>query len=280
MICVYLARAILLSNNDEGAAADLLIDQLLRESPLVSPCLPTEQTTPDVELPPPMFSRRLETSDGKVNSPRRRRLSLQVVIVLEGIHDVEFLKRISRIVAAANSSVPDLIAWESAGRIAFVVNNGNWMPFPASSPHYPPKEFHLLDREVPPVTAQREGTSEALNSRGNTRAFLTQKRAIENYLHPDAIREVSDLEVAFSDFDDVPGLVARAAFRQAHSQSWTSLSRRARCRLRDNAKRWLNRQAVERMTSERLAERDPEGEVIGWLHTIAELSATRECPLI
>jgi hypothetical protein len=50
------------------------------------------------------------------------------------------------------------------------------------------------------------------------------------------------------------------------------LSRRARRRLRDKAKKWLNRDAVERMTPERLAERDPAGEVISWLRMIAELA--------
>jgi len=39
------------------------------------------------------------------------------------------------------------------------------------------------------------------------------------------------------------------------------------------AKQWLNRQAVERMTVEMLDQRDPDGEVRGWLEAIGEMVA-------
>ena len=87
--------------------------------------------------------------------------------------------------------------------------------------------------------------------------------------------EAGGVEVGFGDFDDVAEIVAQATFQSDESGSWESLSRRARRRLRDKAKKWLNREAVDRMTPERLAERDPDGEVIGWLRTIAELVARR-----
>jgi len=38
------------------------------------------------------------------------------------------------------------------------------------------------------------------------------------------------------------------------------------------AKRWLNRQAVEHMTLELLAERDPAGEVLQWFAVIARMA--------
>jgi hypothetical protein len=38
------------------------------------------------------------------------------------------------------------------------------------------------------------------------------------------------------------------------------------------AKRWLNRQAVERMTVKLLDERDPDEEVRGWLEAIGEMA--------
>lgn len=40
----------------------------------------------------------------------------------------------------------------------------------------------------------------------------------------------------------------------------------------DKAKVWHNTQAVERMTPQRLAERDPKGKVRSWLDTIARLA--------
>ena len=133
-------------------------------------------------------------------------------------------------------------------------------------------EFHLLDREMPPATDRRQQAVEIVNQRPNCRAHLTRKRAIENYLHPRAVEEVSMLDLNFGDEEDVADLVARACFeRQDHELTWEELPGRARKRCREGAKRWLNRQAVERMTVEMLDERDPEGEVRGWLEVIAEM---------
>ena len=101
--------------------------------------------------------------------------------------------------------------------------------------------------------------------------MLTSKRAMENYLHSEAIREASGLRVSFGDLDDVAELAARASLEPGDSSCWESLSKRSRRRLRDKAKKWLNREAADCMTPERLSERDPDDEVIGWLRTIAEL---------
>ena len=120
-----------------------------------------------------------------------------------------------------------------------------------------PAEFHLLDRETEPTTTQRKILAGALNSRPNCQALAHIQTGVENYLHPDAISQAGGVEVGFGDFDDVAEIVARASFQSDESRSWESLSRRARRRLRDKAKKWLNREAVDCMTPERLAERDP-----------------------
>lgn len=52
---------------------------------------------------------------------------------------------------------------------------------------------------------------------------------------------------------------------------WPSLSRRSQERLIYHTKRRLNVETVQAMTTELLAERDPEGEVVTWLRTIASL---------
>ena len=87
------------------------------------------------------------------------------------------------------------------------------------------------------------------------------------------MQQVSGLDLTFTDEDDVADLVAELCFeRQDHELTWEELPGRARKRCRETAKRWLNRQAVERMTTALLDERDPGGEVRSWLTTIAELS--------
>jgi hypothetical protein len=42
----------------------------------------------------------------------------------------------------------------------------------------------------------------------------------------------------------------------------------------DRAKKWLSTKAVEHMTLQRLADRDPQGEVRSWLLTIADLATS------
>lgn len=101
---------------------------------------------------------------------------------------------------------------------------------------------------------------------------MTGKRALENYLHPAAILEARGLRLQFTAWDDVAELAARADFSRLPGQdSWHALSRRARRRLRDRAKRWLNTTAVARMTPARLAHSDPRGEVLAWLQAMNEL---------
>ena len=75
-----------------------------------------------------------------------------------------------------------------------------------------------------------------------------------------------------TDDDDLPDLIAQKANeRHEPPVPWDALTHRARKRLRYKAKKWLNTRAVERMTVERLAARDPGGEVRAWLATIARL---------
>ena len=96
---------------------------------------------------------------------------------------------------------------------------------------------------------------------------------MENYLHRDAILEARGIDVHFSDDDDVASIVAERCFRRQHPEGgWHELSARARRRLRNRAKSWLNTLAVDRMTVARFADRDPNGEITGWLKCIAEMA--------
>jgi hypothetical protein len=272
VVCWYLARSMFVSVSDDATAAEILIEQLATQGPLLTACstrgLPDEERSPNLL---PSGERRL-LEHAKFDIPAEQRATLRVVVVVEGAHDVEFLKRISRILSQTDTHLPDLGQLETAGLIAFVVNNGASIAFPAGLAANGPVEFHLLDREAGPTAVQRQAALLAINARPNCRATLTSKRAIENYLHPDAVGESAGIEITFGDFDDVAETAARTTFNQNEHRSWESLSRRARRRLRDKAKKWLNQDAVDRMTPQRLAERDPHGEVIGWLRTIAELA--------
>lgn len=194
----------------------------------------------------------------------------QLLAVVEGRHDIEFLKRISQPVVSPHPGLADLGQLEHAGRLIFVpAGGGDFRPWLSRLAAFGCAEFHLYDRELPPVSAQRAAWAAIVNQRPRCRAFVTQKRSLENYLHPDAIRAASGICLQFTAEDDVAELAARADFDRRYDPStWDSLSRRARRRLRDRAKHWLNTTAVERMTPALLTDIDPRGEVASWCHAI------------
>lgn len=198
-----------------------------------------------------------------------------MIVIVEGRHDIEFLRRISSILHTAQPSLPDLPTFERRGELLFVpAGGGNFRPWLTRLSALGRAEVHLYDREAPPVSQQREQWAAAVDSRPNCRAFVTRYRSLENYLHPDAIREARGVVVAFSATDDVAETVARSSFiPSVDDPTWDHLSRRARRRQRDRVKSWLNTEAVERMTLERLAQMDPAGEVRGWLTVMGEMLA-------
>jgi len=203
-------------------------------------------------------------------------LTRPVLVVVEGEHDAQFLRRISRTLHQHRPQLPDLAQFETAGQVVFVPTGGDlrsWAQRLAALPH---PQFFLCDRETPPVTAQRQPLVEALNQRPACAARLTTKRACENYLHPEAILEACSVAIEINDDDDVAALLARKVLELTRGPDWEALPRRGRTQLRNRIKRTLNTAAVERMTPALLSERDPASEVPGWLEAIAcLLSSTK-----
>jgi len=203
------------------------------------------------------------------NRPRTVRL----LVVVEGGNDIRFLKRISRILHADDASLPDLRAAEQAGIITFIpVAGSSFCHWTHRLEGLSLPEFHLLDREVPPLTAERERAVAIVNRRPDCRAVMTTKRSIENYLDSQALFETRGIDLSFGDDDDLPDMAARCCFERTSGCNWGDLPSRARRRLRNLAKKWLNSTAVEKMTPERLARRDPGGDIRSWLASIAGLS--------
>lgn len=136
--------------------------------------------------------------------------------------------------------------------------------------------FYLFDQEMPPESELRRLAVKKLDNDRDQRSFLTTKRSLECYLHPDAIEDVFGFQVTVGDDDPIPERVAQARLAaKCIDRDWAVLSYRTRKRQREQAKRRLNREVVSCMTPERLAERDPAGDVKSWLRTIHELLDTR-----
>jgi len=196
----------------------------------------------------------------------------QILIVVEGPNDIEFLRRISAILHREDPSLPDLADMERRLALVFAPTGGVDLSTAFRFAGLGLPEFHLLDRDVPPATQIRQQVATMVNSRANCRAVITSKRSLENYLHPNAVLEASGVEVAITDDENVPELAARKVNERHDSGiAWDELPARVRKRLCYKAKKWLNTRAVDQMTAARLAERDG-GEVRSWLATIAALS--------
>ena len=155
-------------------------------------------------------SSRLGTIDPRSAS----RDNLRLLAVVEGVHDIAFLRAVSVMLHAHEPGLPDLGAMEHRGEVVFVPFGGVDLKLwthrlaPLGKP-----EFHLYDREESPETELRLRLADAVNQRPGCNAVVTSKRSLENYLHPAAILEAGGVTVHFGDDDDVADLIARQAHR-------------------------------------------------------------------
>lgn len=221
-----------------------------------------------------LFKWRLIRSGARELRPATEH-SLKLFAVVEGVHDIAFLRGISAMLHAHEPGLSDLGAMEHRGELIFVPYGGvdlkTWSCrlAPLGKP-----EFHLYDREDAPETALRKQLANVVNQRPGCRAVVTSKRSLENYLHAAAILEAGGVTVHFGDDDDVADLIARQAHKREYpDEIWEELPRRKQTRRRNRVKKWLNRSAARRMTPARLAERDPEGEIRSWLEAMLQLMA-------
>lgn len=207
----------------------------------------------------------------RFNPAINNRPSVPVLVVVEGVHDVEFLRRLTARLHVEDASFPDLAVWEQQGLVIFIPFGGGGVL--AWSSRFAPlgcPEMHLYDREIEPETALRQQAVDRINARPDCRALLLSKRSLENYLHRSAITNAGGGIIEVNDTAPLAMLVAEDwYFRQPHTYGWDELPLRTRRRQMGHAKRWLNTQAVDAMTLRMLSERDQTGELMTWLRKIA-----------
>ncbi|MDM4015134.1 ATP-dependent endonuclease [Roseiconus lacunae] len=212
---------------------------------------------------------QVKQADQRPITPGRVRL----LMIVEGINDIEFLRRISLALHRSDGNLPNLAEMEIRGELVFIPFGGGhvraWAQrfAPLSLP-----EFHLYDHELPPETDLRRDAANIVNGRDRCRAVLTRMRSVENYLHPDAIRSAGGIDISFEDFDCVSELAARLLYAHRPGEiPWQLLPRRSRSRMTNRAKRWLNTAVADRMNAALLDESDPKGEVRSWMTSISDL---------
>ena len=199
--------------------------------------------------------------------PDRR---VQVLVCVEGPHDVNFFTAVSRILNRQDNTLPDV---DADPRIALLPLGGSTLKQWTDKRYLRGlrlKEVHIYDRgtDTPPKYQQYVDT---INGFGpDCYAVLTGKREAENYLHPDAIREAMDVTVAVTDQDSVPEAVARAVHEASGSpKPWDELEEKTKGEKISNAKRHLNGEVVAKMTYEQLHAMDPNAEIESLLRQVA-----------
>jgi hypothetical protein len=203
-----------------------------------------------------------------------------LLVVVEGANDLDFLAGLTAQLHRADSDIPSLAAWQAAGRLVMLpAGGGRAAAWPERFAPLGLCEFHLYDREQQPESDLRQQAVDRINGRFGCRAFLTRKRALENYLHPQAIRQAGGPEITFGDHDSVPQLLAERRHEPGPSgPAWSHLPARERKRQMARMKRWLSAVVMQYMTARLLNERDPRGEVRTWLAALTDLVAGQERP--
>jgi putative ATP-dependent endonuclease of OLD family len=179
---------------------------------------------------------------------------VRVLLCLEGPCDVEALKCFSRVLYERDKS---LINLDTDPRVAFVPLGGGQLKHWVEKQYLKElnrPEFHLYDSDDPKY---KKSVDEVNNRSDGSKAFLTKKLMIENYLHPDVVSRTMKIDCKFSDSDNVPELISSNP-----NSIYKNIS---------TIKQRLANYAFPRMTAELLDEVDPVGEIKQWLLTIREM---------
>ena len=197
---------------------------------------------------------------------------VKLFLGVEGKWDIEFLKRISKIIHATDPTVPDLNEAEASGALVFIPLGGSSMElWTVRLARLDRPEIYITDRDKPlPAQPKYHQHITDWNARANCTAYCTTKKELENYLHPDSIKSIAaSFPNAIADFDDVPLMLAQTLHTaDANAPAWSTVTQEKREEKASRAKRRLNRECVDRMTVALLAQSDPNGEIMGWLKAV------------
>lgn len=208
---------------------------------------------------------------------------IKVFFGVEGRNDIAFLTNISKILCDAGEDVLDLGKAEEEGHLVFVPLGGSSLDLWVSRlKGFNRPEFYLMDRDtLPPEKPRYHAIAEKLAKCGNCTVWTTERKEMENYIHPDVIRaQYPKYAGTGVEFEDVPILFAQTVHEASESDvPWIEvisdpekLGKKV-----SNAKRRLNTEFAAMMTTDLLTSIDAKNEARGWLKAIGSaLNANRK----
>lgn len=195
--------------------------------------------------------------------------TVKAFIVVEGIHDITFIKSLCRMFRSHGTPVPDLEAKELTGEVVFVPSGGagNLALWSSRLHALNRPEFHLYDRDAPSgAPSKHQAKVDAVNQRPGCKAVSTSKNEMENFVHHSAINACAqalqlacNLTAPFGADDDVPALLTTELNLHAPANAkWGP----------NKVKAWLADTVVPAMDAQMIVQIDPAGEMRGWLADI------------
>ena len=180
-----------------------------------------------------------------------------LLVCVEGPNDVKAVGCLSSALHKNDPNLPDL---QNNSHVAIVPLGGSNLKHWANSNYLKNlglPEVHIYDNDIKKyVDAVRK-----INLRGNgSWAVQTKKLEIENYLHPEAIKEALSVDIQFGDMDDVSKLISDELGQNLEKKLNPG-----------NVKKRLADSAFPKMTAERIKARDPSGEVERWFRRMGEM---------
>jgi putative ATP-dependent endonuclease of the OLD family len=195
--------------------------------------------------------------------------TVRLFIVVEGIHDITFMKSLCRMFRSHGVAVPDLEVLELAGEVVFVPSGGagNLALWSSKLHALNRPEFHLYDRDAPSgAPAKHQAKVDSVNQRVGCIAVSTSKHEMENFVHHAAINACAqqlqlacNLAAPYGPDADVPALLTVELNQHApQNAKWGH----------NKVKTWLAEVVVPSMDAHMLGEIDPTSEMRGWMTDI------------
>ena len=192
---------------------------------------------------------------------------IKAFLGVEGKHDITFLCHISRMLAEAGEELPDLARAEDEGLLVLVPLGGNNLDLWISRlKEFNRPEFYLMDRDTePPDSPKYHEIAEKLRRRANCTAWTTERKELENYIHPNVIKGgYPAYSGTGQPFEDVPTLLAQAVHEASESAlPWADViaDQEKFAKKVSKAKSRLFNEFAPRMAPDLLSEIDPGNEV-------------------
>jgi AAA15 family ATPase/GTPase len=208
------------------------------------------------------------TTLGVLPNPRDK---VKMILYVEGNHDVNAFTRYSKILNEDDNSI---ISLSDSDDIAYVISGGSALKFYIDNQYLSglgKPELHIYDSDITEYVTYIQRINDDPDE--TKKGFNTTKPELENYLVKEAIEEAyadNNLIVSIpeiTDEMDVPKIVAKCVY-EVGGLVWDDLGDKKKKKKESSVKKVLNTQAVEKMTVDRIRERNGYDEMKSWLDEI------------